>query len=114
MTLSATGMWTYIIPRRSGNVILGGTLEHDDWYPQARPETTRDILERNLKMCPELVPEHLRKDGKEPTVEDLLPLVVEEGCGFRPARKGGVRLDAGEIKVSASSEKTIPVVYNYG
>ncbi|KAH6909425.1 D-amino-acid oxidase [Coprinopsis sp. MPI-PUGE-AT-0042] len=113
-TLSEANMWTYVIPRRSGNVILGGTLGHDDWYPQARPETTRDIIERTLKLCPELVPEHLRKDGKEPTVEDVMPLVVEEGCGFRPGRKGGLRLEAGKIKVSAVSDKTIPVVYNYG
>lgn len=43
-----------------------------------------------------------------------MPLVIEEGCGFRPGRKSGLRLEAGEIKVSPSSDKTIPVVYNYG
>ncbi|KAH6909426.1 D-amino-acid oxidase [Coprinopsis sp. MPI-PUGE-AT-0042] len=113
-TLSEANMWTYVIPRRSGNVILGGTMGHDDWYPQARPETTRDILERALKFRPDLAPEHLRKDGKKPSVEDIMPLVVEEGCGFRPGRKGGLRLEAGVIKVSALSDKTIPVIYNYG
>ncbi|KAH6905344.1 D-amino-acid oxidase [Coprinopsis sp. MPI-PUGE-AT-0042] len=106
-TLSEVNMWTYVIPRRSGNVILGGTMGHDDWYPQARPETTRDILERALKFRPDLVPEHLRKDGEKPSVEDIMPLVIEEGCGFRPGRKGGLRLEAGQIKVSA-------VIYNYG
>lgn len=25
-------IWTYVIPRRSGNVIIGGTYEANDWY----------------------------------------------------------------------------------
>ncbi|EAU82893.1 D-amino-acid oxidase [Coprinopsis cinerea okayama7 len=112
-TWSQDKTWTYVIPRRSGDVILGGTLGEDDWYPTPRPETTRDILERTLKLCPELVPPNLRK-GEVPTVEELLPLVVEEGCGFRPGRKGGLRIEATEIKTSPSSDKKIPVIHNYG
>ena len=27
-----TGLWTYIIPRRSGDVIVGGSKVDDDWY----------------------------------------------------------------------------------
>ncbi|KAJ2937063.1 hypothetical protein H1R20_g26, partial [Candolleomyces eurysporus] len=100
--------WTYMIPRKSGTVILGGTLEPDDWNPTPRPETTQSILERVLKLAPELVP------GKaNPTVEDIWPIVIEEGCGFRPGRKGGLRLEAGEVQVP-HTDKTIPVVYNYG
>ena len=30
-TLEAAEEWTYIIPRRSGNVVVGGTLGADDW-----------------------------------------------------------------------------------
>ncbi|TFK28533.1 D-amino-acid oxidase [Coprinopsis marcescibilis] len=113
-TFSSTkdNLWTYVIPRRSGDVILGGTLEANDWYPKSRPETTRWILERTLKLMPELVPQHLRK-GDEPTVDELYSLVIEEGSGFRPARKGGVRLEAGRTKVPGT-DRTIPVVYNYG
>ncbi|KAF6744877.1 D-amino-acid oxidase [Ephemerocybe angulata] len=108
-------MWTYMIPRRTGLVILGGTLEPDDWNATPRAETTRSILERALKLSPELVPPHLRSAGADaaPTVEDILPFVVEEGCGFRPGRKGGLRLEAGNVKVPLT-DKTIPVVYNYG
>lgn len=114
-TLSQEGQWTYIIPRgKSGNVILGGTIIANDWYPQPRPEITRDILERNLRLMPELVPEHLRKNKKMPTVEDVTPLIVEEGCGFRPGRTGGLRLETDEIQVSPLSDKKIPVVHNYG
>lgn len=105
--------WTYVIPRRSGIVILGGTLEPNDWNATPRPETTRNIIERNLEFAPEIIPPHLRKNAEKPTVEDVLPFVVEEGCGFRPGRKGGLRLEAGRVPVP-KTDKTIPVVFNYG
>lgn len=91
-------------------VILGGTKLDNDWYPVARPSTTTDILERALALCPELVPQEIR-DARAPTIDDLRPLIVEEGCGFRPSRKGGIRLDVDWI---ASGDKQIPVVFNYG
>jgi len=49
---------------------------------------------------------------REPTVDDLLPLIIEEGCAFRPVRKGGVRLEVEWF--GTRMEKKIPVVYNYG
>jgi len=115
-TLSMEGCWTYIIPRgKSGIVILGGTIIADDWYPQPRPETARDIIERNLRLMPELVPPHLRKNRNMPTVEDVLPLIVEEGCGFRPGRTGGLRIEAGApIPAGPGSKERVPVIYNYG
>ena len=30
-SFQAAGEWTYIIPRRSGNVVVGGSLGVDDW-----------------------------------------------------------------------------------
>lgn len=81
--------------------------------PTPRRETTQGILERVLKLAPELVPEEMRKDKAKPTVEDILPLIVEEGCGLRPGRKGGLRLEADRVQVP-HSDRTIPVVYNYG
>jgi len=104
------GLWTYIIPRRCGDVILGGTKQDNDWYPVARPETTLEILDRCLALCPELLPAHMRGDH-EPTGKDLLPLLLEEGCGFRPARKGGIRLEVDWIEGRTGK---IPVVFNYG
>ncbi|KAK7684996.1 hypothetical protein QCA50_011831 [Cerrena zonata] len=104
------GLWTYIIPRRCGDVIVGGTKLDNDWYPIARPETTREIFERSLALCPELAPPEIRAQ-REPTVDDLYPIIVEEGCGFRPARKGGVRLDVEWVK---GPKADIPVVSNYG
>jgi glycine/D-amino acid oxidase-like deaminating enzyme len=105
------GSATYSIPRRSGEVILGGTMGIDDWFPFARSETTANILERCLKLCPELVPPELNED-REFGVEDLKKLIVREGCGFRPYRKGGLRLEYGIV--DSPERKDVPIVLNYG
>ncbi|KAI0747061.1 D-amino-acid oxidase [Daedaleopsis nitida] len=109
---NAQGLWTYIIPRRSGDVIIGGTKEDDDWYPVARPENTTDILKRCFALCPELVPPEIRAE-REGTIEDVRALIVEEGCGFRPQRKGGIRLDV-EWAPGREGQGKIPMVFNYG
>jgi D-amino-acid oxidase len=79
-------------------------------YPIARPSTTAEILERSLALCPELAPPEIRA-VRAPTIDDLRPLVIEEGCGFRPARKGGVRLD---VDWTTNGTRAIPVIFNYG
>ncbi len=91
-------------------VIIGGTKVDNDWYPIARPSTTTEILERALELCPELAPPEIRAE-RATTVDDLRQLILEEGCGFRPARKGGVRLEAEKLELNG---KTIPIIYNYG
>ncbi|KAF9457140.1 D-amino-acid oxidase [Collybia nuda] len=106
------GTWTYIIPRRSGDVIVGGTKGVDDWYPVPRPEITRDILGRAFAICPELASPEVRNQ-RAPTLEDILPLVIEEGCGLRPARKDGIRLET-EWFAAGKSDIKVPVIYNYG
>jgi D-amino-acid oxidase len=81
-------------------------------FPNIRPETTNDILERCMKMCPELVQgDPGRKGDHAPTIKELKALVIGEGCGFRPFRKGGVRLESEVIKRPA---KDVPMVFNYG
>ncbi|KAL0576848.1 hypothetical protein V5O48_005145 [Marasmius crinis-equi] len=104
------GLWTYIIPRPSGDVIVGGTKVADDWYPIARKDTTEDILKRGFALCPELVPPEIRAK-RTPTVDDVQPIIIEEGCGHRPARKGGIRL---EVVWFQGLNKKVPVVTNYG
>ena len=89
---------------------MGGTKVDNDWYPVARPETTTEILTRALALCPELAPPEVRAT-RQPIVDDLRPIVIEEGCGFRPVRKGGIRLDG--FWHEGSSGK-IPIVCNYG
>jgi hypothetical protein len=77
-------------------------------YPVSRPEITRDILERTFSICPELAPPDVRAQ-REPTVEDIV--IIEEGCGLRPWRAGGIRL---EVEWSEAGGRKVPVVFNYG
>lgn len=103
---------TYIIPRRSGQVIIGGTREADDWNYDAVPETSLDIKKRALEIYPELVPPHLRVEGRAPVPEDLDSIVIREVVGFRPARKSGLRLERGkDLEIDMAS---IPVFHNIG
>ncbi|KAG6857067.1 hypothetical protein H0H87_010032 [Tephrocybe sp. NHM501043] len=81
------GERTYIIPRRSGEVVIGGTREVDDWTTEARPETSLDIKRRALSLFPELAPECARINGRTPVPADLDPIVIREVVAFRPARR---------------------------
>lgn len=80
-------------------------------YPVPRATDRLDILTNVLALCPDLAPPSVRAI-REPTVEDLEALIVDEGCGLRPVRKGGIRLEVGSLE-RGEGEK-IPVVYNYG
>ncbi|KAJ7773836.1 D-aspartate oxidase [Mycena metata] len=104
------GRVSYVIPRHNGNLVLGGTRINDDWYPLPREETKIAIMETALAYWPEIAPPPARKD-RTPTIEDLLPIIVEEGVGFRPHRKEGIRIEAQWVAVNGFSA---PVVFNYG
>ena len=97
---------------------MGGTRDIDDWTREPRRETTFDILKRALEICPLLAPPAVRITGREPTVDDLLPLIEAEVVGFRPSRKpsgendSGLRLEKG-IPLSTNFGE-VDVVYNYG
>ncbi|KAF8321060.1 uncharacterized protein EI90DRAFT_3020460 [Cantharellus anzutake] len=115
------GIWTYIIPRRSGDPLK---------------EITEDILRRCLELCPELVtgsPEFKSSTSgpeaegggtpRKVTVDDLRPFIIEEGCGLRPARKGGIRFEVDWLSAAESTESgadengrsgKIPVIHHYG
>ncbi|KAJ7463840.1 FAD dependent oxidoreductase [Mycena galericulata] len=97
---------SYIIPRQSGDVILGGTFQVNDWHPHSRPETVQLIKERGIEAYPELLPLAKRELRN---IEDLD--VVEECVGLRPTRKGGVRLEVTSLTVGG---KVFPIVHNYG
>ncbi|KAG2058173.1 nucleotide-binding domain-containing protein [Suillus hirtellus] len=107
----ADGTYTYTMPRSNGDVLCGGTRVPNDWYPVPRPEVTEDILTRALQLTPELAPPQTRVD-RDPTVEDLRSIIIEPGCGLRPGRKGGIRLEVEWFDVPARGK--VPVVYNYG
>jgi glycine/D-amino acid oxidase-like deaminating enzyme len=67
---------TQVIPRKSGEVIVGGTREDDDWHASPRPETARAIKERALKLCPELLSPDKRSHG---TINDL-DIITDGWC----------------------------------
>lgn len=100
------GPMSYVIPRRSGGVVVGGTYGKDDWYPLARPETSKEILERVLKIYPKIAPPEVRVI-REAKVEDIAPIIIEDRCGLRPGRKQGIRID---VDFSGA----VPLVLNYG
>ncbi|CAE6339494.1 unnamed protein product [Rhizoctonia solani] len=108
---------SYIIPRQSGDVIIGGTYEENDWYARPRESTIDDIITRCLALSPLIAPAGARVHGRTPTIADVRSIIVESGVGLRPARKGGVRLETGSVQYGFGSPAVIckvPVVYNYG
>ncbi|KAJ7468772.1 hypothetical protein FB451DRAFT_381682 [Mycena latifolia] len=109
-TIIEDGILSYLIPRRNGNLVVGGTMDLDDWYPLPRPEIKLAILEKALAVWPEIAPSEVRNE-RAPTVEDLLPIIVEEGVGFRPKRKDGIRLEVDWVEARGARA---PVVFNYG
>jgi hypothetical protein len=87
----------------------------NDWYPFARPETTDDIIARTLTIAPEIAPLAAREGGRTPSVGDVKSIVIEAGCGFRPGRKGGIRLETGSVEWSDGTvTMSTPLVFNYG
>lgn len=119
----------------STQVIIGGIKSPNDFFPTPRPETTLDILRRGVRLCPELLhpppPTASTDSAYTPTTTltpdaldnlsdtDFLnlvePFIIEAGCGLRPARKGGLRLEVEWIvQSSTESAPQIPLVHNYG
>ncbi|SPO43462.1 related to D-amino acid oxidase [Moesziomyces antarcticus] len=101
------GREVYVIPRGDGTVVCGGTRIVDEWDPTPRAETTKTILERCLKIMPQLVDPRKRNALIEPRVEDIEVLGVN--VGLRPARRGGVRLEKAQKDVDGAK-----VIFNYG
>ncbi|KAJ7722839.1 D-aspartate oxidase [Mycena metata] len=101
---------SYVIPRHNGNIVLGGTLNVDDWYPLPREETKIAIMEKALALWPEIAPPEARKD-RVPTIEDLYPILVEEGLGLRPHREDGIRIESQWVETNGVKA---PVVFHYG
>lgn len=63
-------------------------------------------------MCPALAPPSINSI-RAPTIDDLRALIIEEGCGFRPARKNTVLLDTKMVDIP-STGRAVPVISNYG
>ena len=89
---------SYIMTRAAGGgTILGGCLQEGNWESQPDPNLAVRIMERAVKLCPDLT------DGKG--IEHLS--VIRHGVGLRPLRRGGVRLEREDIR-------GVRVVHLYG
>ncbi|KAJ3127204.1 hypothetical protein HK098_006656 [Nowakowskiella sp. JEL0407] len=92
---------TYVIPRDDGTVILGGTYQIGNSDLNPDPEIAKGIMDRCIKICPEL----LSPNGDKPKI-------LKHVVGLRPSRDDGIRLDS-EVKIS-STGKAVLVIHNYG
>lgn len=92
---------TYVIPRPhspGGHVILGGYMQKNNWKAtDTYGYETASILERTLKMFPEI-----DDYGRKP-VE-----IVREAAGLRPSRIGGTRIEK-ELRADGKV-----IIHNYG
>ncbi|KAI8804568.1 hypothetical protein BJ742DRAFT_824166 [Cladochytrium replicatum] len=97
------GEITYVIPRDNGEVILGGTYQLGNTNPNPDAQTAKEIMGRCLVLCPELL---------DPVTGGAPPPIVRHVVGFRPTRKGGVRMEA-EVQLTKLGRPLL-VVHNYG
>ncbi|KAM0792405.1 hypothetical protein ACM66B_005084 [Microbotryomycetes sp. NB124-2] len=102
------GVYTYTIPRRNGDVVLGGSAHANETDPKPWSWLTEQIKRRCIELQPELLPPEKRQGG---SIDDLD--VKELACGLRPTRKGGIRLEI-DSKPLALGDKLVPLVHCYG
>jgi hypothetical protein len=76
-----------------------------------RPETKDGILQRTFALFPELAPPEIRAKKTATIDDDLKEIIIGEGCGLRPARSGGVRVD---LRWFEAGGKKVPVISHYG
>lgn len=80
------GAWTFVIPRPlNGGYILGGTKQENSFFSGVKEDDTKGIIERGRVLFPEL----MKTDQNGKRYFDIVRINV----GFRPARKGGLRID---------------------
>ncbi|RUS16278.1 FAD dependent oxidoreductase [Endogone sp. FLAS-F59071] len=93
---------SYIIPRDNGEVVLGGTMQKNDFTATADPETAKDIMRRVCEMYPELT----KGEGSQALK------VLRDGVGLRPSREGGPRIETETL--TTPHGKTVLICHNYG
>lgn len=85
------GLWTFTVPRPLyGGIVIGGTKQPGDTLKEPRKADTKAILERAALLFPSLQKTTL--DG-----ERYFDVVLTN-VGFRPARKGGLRLEVERVE----------------
>ncbi|CAG8841137.1 12609_t:CDS:2, partial [Racocetra persica] len=90
VSLSHHDSFIFVVPRESGEVILGGTMEMNDYSENPDPETAKNIIQRCVILCPEL------------TLDKNLQ-IIRHNVGRRPYR----------TKQNTKGEVTYKEVLNY-
>ncbi|KND88296.1 D-amino-acid oxidase [Tolypocladium ophioglossoides CBS 100239] len=98
-SIDGPGEELYLMQRAAGGgTVLGGTYEIGNWNSEPDPSVALRIMSRVVNARPEIA------DGKG--IAGLN--VIRHAVGLRPARNGGVRLEAEDLDESTS------IVHNYG
>lgn len=88
----------YVMTRAAGGgTILGGSYQLGNWESQPDPNLALRIMERAVKVCPQLT------GGRG--IEHLD--IIRHGVGLRPVRTKGVRIEKERIG-------NVAVIHNYG
>lgn len=88
----------YVMTRAAGGgTILGGTYQKGNWDSQPDPNVANRIMQRAVKVAPELT------NGQGAKGLDI----IRHGVGLRPFREGGIRLEKEKIDGTW-------IVHNYG
>ncbi|KAL0929230.1 FAD dependent oxidoreductase [Colletotrichum truncatum] len=93
---------SYVMTRAAGGgTVLGGTYQKGNWDPNPDPAIAERIIQRAVKLRPDMV------GGKG---RDAIK-VIRSSVGLRPYRKSGVRVEAELTRLSG--DDTL-LVHNYG
>lgn len=88
---NSDGTWSFAIPRPlQGGTIIGGTKEPNNWDPYPSSETRQILLSNAAEWFPFESEGHISTSDR---VSDRFQ-VIRDIVGRRPARKGGLRLEA--------------------
>ncbi|KAF5001726.1 hypothetical protein FGRMN_839 [Fusarium graminum] len=94
---NSDGSWSFAIPRPlEGGTIIGGTKEPHDWNPHPSSEARRTLLSNAAKWFPFEAESSTLVTRKVPGADQFD--VVRDIVGRRPAREGGLRLEAEHLR----------------
>ena len=97
--LDESGEEIYAMQRAAGGgTVIGGTYQIGNWDTQPDPNTANRIMQRVVDLIPEIA------GGKGITGLSI----IRHGVGFRPYRKGGMRLEEEKL------DDDTWVIHNYG
>ncbi|EXK93409.1 D-amino-acid oxidase [Fusarium oxysporum f. sp. raphani 54005] len=97
--LDESGEEIYAMQRAAGGgTVIGGTYQIGNWDTQPDPNIANRIMQRIVDLCPDIA------GGKGITGLSI----IRHGVGFRPYRKGGLRLEEEKL------DDETWVIHNYG